>query len=149
LFDAVSAGMRHWPEVRLSELSRMADTDRWGEAVARGLGWAPGTFVNAYKANRRSTCQNALEESPVYIAILKLLLDQRHFDGSPTELFSLLTNFTRSRPTLAHGMPKTSIAFSRILSKMVPQLREVGIAVDFGRGHQARKISIRWIRTAG
>ena len=36
LLDAVSAGMRMMPNVHLEALSRMADAERWGEAVARG-----------------------------------------------------------------------------------------------------------------
>jgi hypothetical protein len=52
LLDAVAAGMRLRPTVKLAELERMADFTRWGEAAAQGAGWAPGTFVTAYRANR-------------------------------------------------------------------------------------------------
>jgi hypothetical protein len=47
LLDAVAAGMRLRPKVKLAELERMADITRWGEAAAQGAGWAPGTFVTA------------------------------------------------------------------------------------------------------
>ena len=33
LYDAVAGGIGFWPEVRLLELSRMADVDRWGERL--------------------------------------------------------------------------------------------------------------------
>ena len=36
LLDAVAAGMRMLPDVELTEMSRMADAEQWGEAVARG-----------------------------------------------------------------------------------------------------------------
>ena len=41
LLDAVAAGMRCAAGGSAERLSRMADAERWGEAVARGLGWAP------------------------------------------------------------------------------------------------------------
>ncbi len=45
LLDAIAGGLKYWPEIRLPKLSRMADLDLWGEAVVRGLGWPPGSFV--------------------------------------------------------------------------------------------------------
>jgi hypothetical protein len=61
LLDAVVAGMRLWSLVRLAELERMADFTHWGEAVAQGVGWAPGTFATAYRANRQGASSVSLE----------------------------------------------------------------------------------------
>ncbi len=69
LLNAVAGGIRLWPEVRLKAMTRMADFDRWGEAVMCGLGFRAGTFVETYRANRRSACEQALEESPVVVAL--------------------------------------------------------------------------------
>ena len=149
LLDAVAGGIRFWPEVRLTELSRMADTDRWGEAVAAGLGWPAGTFAQAYKTNRWMQCKHSLEESPVYFAVVKLLIDQRQFDGSPAELFGVLDAFIKSRPSLVRGWPKTPMALSKALSKIALQLREIGISVEFSRDRDSRAITIRQIGTFG
>jgi putative DNA primase/helicase len=62
-----------WPNIELSTLSRMADLDRWGEAVMRGLGEPPGTFIAAYRANRRAACADVLEQSPVAAALVTML----------------------------------------------------------------------------
>jgi hypothetical protein len=54
LLDAASVGMRMLPQVHLSALSRMADAERWGEAVARGLGWALTVSIPKYGVTGRS-----------------------------------------------------------------------------------------------
>jgi hypothetical protein len=52
LLDAVAGGIRLWPEVQLKTMTRMADFDRWGEAVMCGLGHRAGTFLEAYRIMR-------------------------------------------------------------------------------------------------
>jgi hypothetical protein len=42
------------------------------EAVAQGVGWAPGTFVAAYRANRQAASSESLEESPMVQTLLEL-----------------------------------------------------------------------------
>ncbi len=83
LYSAVSGGIRHWPEVRLPKLSRMADLDLWGEAVVRGLGWPPGSFVERLsgqpprslrRGTRRSAAGGGLDrrtQSPSGPALLR------------------------------------------------------------------------------
>ena len=61
--------MRLRPTVKLAELERMADFTRWCEAVAQGVGWAPGTFVTAYRANRQAVSSATLDNSPLAQAI--------------------------------------------------------------------------------
>jgi hypothetical protein len=82
LLDAVSAGMRALPEVHLPGLSRLADAERWGEAVARGLGWAPGAFSDTLGANRVAANELTLEESPVAVAVIDLAVRCPFFRGT-------------------------------------------------------------------
>ena len=82
LLDAVSAGMRMLPGLHLKELSRMADAERWGEAVARGLGWAPGTFTDALASNRAVVCSSALEDSSVADTLIQSHRAERDVSGS-------------------------------------------------------------------
>ena len=72
LLDAVAADMRLRPTVRLAEHEPMADFTRWGEAVAQGVGWDPGTFVTAYRTNRQAASSVMLEDSPLAQAMLSL-----------------------------------------------------------------------------
>jgi hypothetical protein len=55
LLDAVSAGTRALPDIRLAGLSRLANAGRWGEAVASGLGWVPATFSYARSGSTSSS----------------------------------------------------------------------------------------------
>ena len=81
-------------EVQLSGLSRMADAERWGEAVARGLGWAPGTFANTLGANRAAANELALEESPVAVTLIDLAIRRPSFRGTMQELLQTLTGLS-------------------------------------------------------
>ena len=106
LLDAVSAGMRVLPNTHLSGLSRMADAERWGEAVAHGLGWASGTFTATLGANRAAANEAALEESPVAVALIDLLIRCPSFRGTMQELLLTLTPLRQSSIPRA-DWPKT------------------------------------------
>ena len=93
LLDAVSAGMRALPEVQPARLSRLADAERWGEAVARGLGWAPATFSNSLGSNRAEANEWTLEESPVAVALIDLSIRCASFRGTMQELLPTLAKF--------------------------------------------------------
>ena len=142
LFDAVAGGIRLWPEVRLPELSRMADVDRWGESVARALGHPPGTFIAAYRANRKSACQRVLEDVPIFAALSKALDTSGLIEGTPTEVLLRLTDHLPFKQSAQSGWPRSPVAFSRLLHRMTPQLRAIGIIVRFHRGYHGRIITI-------
>jgi hypothetical protein len=143
LLDAVSAGMRLWPEVRLPELPRMADAVRWGESVTRGLGWAPDTFVTAYNANRRSATQEALEDSPLANLLFELVRLEGAWRGTATELLQLANQLTHGKRISERGWPKSPMALSSALRRLAPQLRVLGIAVLFDRDRNSRAITIK------
>jgi hypothetical protein len=142
LFDAIAGGIRLWPDVRLPELSRMADVDRWGESVARGLGLSPGTFITAYKANRKAACERVLEEAPIFTALTTALDRYGSIEGTPTEVLVRLSDFLPYKRSVASGWPHSPVAFSRMLHRLVPQLRAIGITVTFRKGHHARMVAI-------
>jgi hypothetical protein len=148
LLDAIAGGIRLSPEVCLGAHSRMADIDRWGEAVARGLGWPAGTFVDAYHANRRSACAGLLEEVPVVAALTAMLAIQRVFEETPTELLRHLSEY-RPESALGATWPSSPWALSKLLRRLAPQLRETGIVVAFTQGHLGRKVTVGRIREVG
>jgi hypothetical protein len=63
LLDAVSAGLRLLPSIRLDRSPRMADFGRWIEAVGRGMGWEEGAALNAYRGVIGDAAGLALEAS--------------------------------------------------------------------------------------
>ena len=55
LLDAVSAGLRNLPNVRLEQPPRMADFALWLNACEESLGMKPGETLAAYQSNRTET----------------------------------------------------------------------------------------------
>ena len=95
------------PDVPLAGLSRLADAERWGEAVARGLGWAPGTFTSTLRANRAEANELTLEESPVAVALIDLAIRCPLFRGTMQELLPTLAALRRhpwSGPPIGRGV---------------------------------------------
>ena len=82
LLDAVSAGMRMMPNVHLEALSRMADAERRGEAVVRGLGRVPETFTSSLESNRTAAGEAVLEDSPVAETLIKYIVQKGAFSGA-------------------------------------------------------------------
>ncbi len=142
LLGVVSGGIRYWSEIQLRTLSRMADLDLWGEAVARGLGWPPGTFVDAYQANRRAASEQALEDSPLFIALTGALEAYRSLHCSATELLGILNGFRPEHASAAAGWPKSPWALSTMLRRLAGQLRATGIECATARSRSERVITI-------
>ena len=137
LLDAVSGAICRLPEIESkanSELPRLADFHVWGEACEVALGLEPGTFAEAYAANRQRATQTALESSPVVAALLSLLAKNPYVEDTASKLLEKL-GFANSDLKHAPGWPKTPRVFSAILKRVAPNLREVGIiAVQDTRG---------------
>jgi hypothetical protein len=142
LLDAAAGGIRLWPQVQLKAMTRMADFDRWGEAVLRALGYREGTFVEAYRANRRLACERALEESPVVTAVRASLERHTALHCSPTDLLRILNDFKPEHATGGTGWPKTPWALSRVLRRLAPQLRGIGIDFATTVEHSGRVITL-------
>lgn len=65
LLDAVVVALQRLDTVQLPHLPRMADFTLWVEAAAPALGWEPGAFVAAYKANTATKEEQLLEGDEV------------------------------------------------------------------------------------
>jgi hypothetical protein len=147
LFDAVSAGMRNWDKVALPAQPRMADFAQWGEAVCRGLGYEPGVFLARYLANRREACSSALDDCPVASAVRDLLdYFKRPIETTASDLLSLLARFAPRPIRQSAQWPKSPRALSSAIRRIAPQLRVIGIAVEFDRGATARIVRVSSLR---
>jgi hypothetical protein len=145
LLDVVVGALRELPSVQLAALPRMADFARFGEAAGRGLGWPEGSFVDAYRNNRRSATLSKLDESPVGTAILNLL--DRYgpsFDWvmPPAEVLEVCAEAVDKEATASARWPKTTIALGIELRRIAPLLREHGLFVSFSRNNRTRAIRI-------
>jgi hypothetical protein len=140
LLDAVVAGMQLRPAVRLAELERMADFTRWGEAVAQGIGWAPGAFATAYRANRQGASFVSLEESLMAQALLELAKYHGPWKGTLTQFLELIAEWTGYHSITTPGWPRTPTRASIELRRIAPQLRMFGLSVTFERSSRAGRL---------
>jgi hypothetical protein len=150
VLDAVASALRLLPAIKLAELERMADFTRWGEAVAQAVGWSPGTFVSAYRGNRRAASVVALEDSDLAKALVSLNDFHGPFKGTVTQLLQALTDYTGSGRLTIPGWPKTPNVAATELRRLAPLLRVVGLSVTFERGaNGTRLVSITSINRDG
>ncbi len=141
VLDAMVGGRRELPSVHLAELPRMADYAIWGEAVGRGLGWEPGTFLSTYTDNRKEATITDLLDSPLGNLLLKVARRITGLSGTPARLHATLTRIVGKKVAASADWKKTSEKFSNELRRLAPQLRMHGMSVSFERRHEGRIIT--------
>jgi len=143
LLDAAAYGLRQMPNVELKKLPRMADFALWITACEGRLGWAPGSFMDAYEANRMAAVSATLEADLVGLAVKSLMADKQKWTGTATllhETLSLLITETQRR--FSKTWPTTAHHLSGRLRRIAPVLRKIRIDVAFSRDTDNRDISI-------
>jgi hypothetical protein len=132
LLDAAVGGLRELSDVKLDRLPRMADFARWGEAVGRALGWPKGAFLEAYEANRTEANDQAIESSPVAVAVRTLMESESQWEGTATALRKRLGEVAGEDATKQKTWPKTPRGMTGALQRVAPALRRLGILSQFG-----------------
>ena len=132
LLDAVSAALHNEPTTRLARLPRMADFATWVVAAEPALGWSPGTFLDAYAANRDAANDLTLDASLVSQAVRDFTRDQTGtWTGTATELLKALVEQVDEATTRQKGWPANGRALSNALRRLAPNLRAAGVAITF------------------
>lgn len=146
IFDTLSRAIKEREVVSKDSLSRLADFDLWGRAIARALGHSENDFKRAINANTTSQNQEAIKQSP--LALLLLAWGQKQTEGTMLEMTAseLLVWLkpkaeNASIDTRAETWPKSASALSRKLNEIAPNLADYGIRI-FHTGDK-RKICIR------
>src|SRR5277367_2497358 len=139
LLDAVAAGLRNLPNVRIDRPPRMADFAIWIGACEESLGMEPGEALAAYRSNRTETHNLALESSPLYEPVTELA--REGFSGTVTDLQARLNSMTSESIRRSVRWPKAPNALSNALRRMAPNLRAAGIGIQFSRAEvQGRRV---------
>jgi hypothetical protein len=124
-------------------LPRMADYAIWGEAVGRGLGWAPGTFLSTYVDNRKEATITDLLDSPLGNVLLQVAHLFTGVSFTPAKLHAALTEIAGKKVAASADWPKTAEKFGNELRRLAPQLRMHGMNVSFERRNDGRKITLQ------
>lgn len=147
LLTAVSAALRNRHKVKLARRPRMADLATWVTAAEEGLGWKPGTFLDAFMGNRAESQAEIVETSAVGPGLIELV---RHaaWEGTAIELLAEMNRWRGNTPP-PREWPESGRAMGSALRRLAPNLRAIGISVEFAPkpvGREKRKlIYLEWV----
>jgi hypothetical protein len=144
LLDAVVVALRREAEVETRGLPRMADFARWVCAAEPVLGWPQGAFLAAYAEKRSHSHELTLDASAIASHVRELA--DEGFLGTAGDLLKELTRRAGDEATARHNTwPKNGRALSGALRRIAPNLRAVGVEVEFEQtiGRSRRGIAIR------
>ncbi len=133
LLDAVSSALRNRETVALERVERMADFCMWIAAAEPGLGWEPGSFMAAHRANRAGAVELAVESDPVASAVVKLAERVAlPWEGSAGELLAELDQEVKEKVRVSRSWPAAPAQLANRLRRAAPNLRQIGIEIEFG-----------------
>lgn len=143
LLDAVSAAIRNLHNVKLPSVPRMADFCEWICAAEPALGWPTGTFLDIYRRNRADANSLALEATPIVPALMKLLDNfGGSWQGTATELHEALGRLVSDKMQKSRTWPKSGRGTSASLKRISPNLRVIGVDVEWNRTESERTIRL-------
>lgn len=141
--DAVVVALRNRETVRFDALPRMADCATWVVAAESACPWQKGKFLAALEEQRQSADEFVIEASIVGTTVRHYLHERGDLGGTATQLLDLLAEYAGEKIAKRTDWPKGAPAFGTRLHEVAPNLRRVGIDVQFDRDGRRRNITIR------
>lgn len=138
VLDAVSVAIRKLPATRIDRLPRMADFALWATAAESGLGLQPDEFLAAYRGNRESVNEVALESSPIAKHV-QSLAEAGGFSGTPGDLLVQITGMATEAEKRGSNWPKNARSLSGHLKRLAPNLRAAAVEIEFARGTDRKR----------
>lgn len=120
----------------------MADFATWVVAAEGALGWSEGTFLAAYQGNRQEANAAAIDASPVGAPILALLEQHGTWEGTAQQLLIEIDSHAHEKARTDRAWPDGPVALGRALQRVAPNLRAVGVVVEFNRTRTRRLIRL-------
>ena len=143
LLDALVEGVRRHPDVKLDRLPRMADFAKWVVACESAI-FETGAFMRAYTGNRADAVESVIDASPVASAIRELMQSRESWEGTATELLTVLEPIAGEPVTKGRGKgwPANGQVLSRERNRLKSALRPAGIEITRGEGRNRQIITI-------
>jgi hypothetical protein len=132
LLDIVAHGILNLPMTSMNRKPRMADFALWIKACEEAV-WQAGLFMGAYEANREEAVDVVLDSDAVATALRQHLKARSFFDGTATELLTLLDGLVNEQVRRNKLWPLSGKGLSGQLKRLAPALRKVGINIE---GHR-------------
>jgi ABC-type uncharacterized transport system substrate-binding protein len=134
VLGAVGHGLRQLPQIKPSELPRMAD-------FALAMFWPAGTFRMAYDINRAEIVDALIEAAPVASAVRLLVIKRKLWEGQASDLDNILRAVTGNLEG-AKNWPADPRILANTLRQLAPSLMKIGIDVKFhkSRDHDRKRL---------
>lgn len=143
LLAAAVVALRDVDQVNIESATRMIDFQRWISAAEPALGWEGGEFAAAY-ARSRGEANVIGTEAVLWVGTLQRLSQERPvWQGTGSELLTELNRLVGDERA-DHGWPKNARYLSEGLRRLQPNLRAVGINIEFKRQSNGRLIVLRY-----
>ena len=144
ILTAASHGLKHLPEIERAnhDLPRLADFAKWMMAVESALGWQPGDFMRAITRNEDESHETVVAGSAFASTVRKFVLGKQHWNGSWEELRTALDGFADEGIKRQESWPRNNHAVSTKLRESAPNLRGVGIDVQFHDKERPKRVTL-------
>ncbi|MEY4719621.1 MAG: hypothetical protein RL563_2239 [Pseudomonadota bacterium] len=132
MLDIFSAALRILPTVKLTNKQRMADYERFGEAVARALGFEPGVFQLQYGECVRAGIDRALEGNTVAQVLDKCIQGRLlpwNWQGTASQLYDYLTSHSYAEGCDRTTWPRSAKGLTDQLRRIAPAFRAKGVEI--------------------
>ena len=147
LFTIVAHALSQLDIVEAPRSIRMSDAAHWLVAAEPATGLAPGSFVQAIKADQEDMMLERVINDPIVLAVLEIIkrnktyAERRRFDGTVGELHQKLLDVVE-RPN--RFFPATPAHLSNALQRLAPAMVKIGVIVEFGpKTRKGKPITIR------
>ncbi len=134
LLTTLSQTLAELPNTNADNLPRMADYAHFAIASEKAVGLKGGQFMAIFNESREQSRQVVIESSPVGEAIIRLMeLDTNsvRWRGTASQLLKALENCTDEATYRSRFFPKTANLLSRQLNRLSPDLRAIGVDVQY------------------
>jgi energy-coupling factor transporter ATP-binding protein EcfA2 len=136
LLTALSQTLAVIPHTKPDKLPRMADYALFAIASEKALGLEKGEFTETFDQSREQSRQVVIESSPVGGAIVRLMENYpipQSWKGTASQLLKELEKHTDEATYRSRYFPKASNSLSGKLNRLAPDLKELGIKVEYVR----------------
>ena len=139
LLDRMVGAMRICPDLKLPSLPRMADFAEWAIAAELASGGNEQRFLSAYAGNQNAIHEVAIESVVVGPSLVAFVHGKTVWTGTAGELLADLESNIDDQTRKNKFWPTNPRKLSNDLRRLAPNLREIGIHVDFYRGHDSSR----------
>ncbi len=131
LLDAFCEALRNIDNVILEDYPRMADFTKLATAGEKALGLESGEFVDIYNNNREEANNLVIEISLIAPIVIDLVSRQEEWVGIAKDIKDILDRQSDPITQKSPYYPKSSLKVANDLRRLAPNLRLMGIDVEF------------------